>query len=192
MTDETQVPVQDELETLKGRAKLLGIKFHPTIGVDALREKVRTALADEADAEAEEAATPVVAEAKEEKTAVKRARLRREATRLVRVNVTCMNPNKREWQGEIFTVSNKLVGTVKRMVPFNTSDGWHVEELILKQLEQRQCQIFVTKQDSRGNKVRKGKLIKEFSIERLPSLKQKELDELARRQAMANGDSDGE
>jgi hypothetical protein len=39
--------------------------------------------------------------------------------------------------------------------------------------------------DSRGNKVRKGKLIKEFAIEELPPLTKEELAELAQRQAMS-------
>ena len=98
-----------------------------------------------------------------------------------------MNPAKKEWEGEIFTVSNNAVGTVKRYVPFNTEDGWHVEHILLEQLRERQCQIFVTEKDSRGNKVRKGKLIREFAIEVLDPLTKEELAELAQRQAMARG-----
>ena len=45
--------------------------------------------------------------------------------------------------------------------------------------------MFYTATDARGNKVRKGKLIKEFAIEVLPPLTKEELEELARRQAMA-------
>lgn len=47
------------------------------------------------------------------------------------------------------------------------------------------CQIFVTDKSKNGVTVRKGKLIKEFAIEYLEPLTQQELDELARRQAMA-------
>ena len=98
-----------------------------------------------------------------------------------------MNPAKKEWEGEIITVANNAVGTVKRYVPFNTEDGWHVEHILLEQLRERQCQIFVTEKDSRGNKVRKGKLIREFAIEVLDPLTEEELAELAQRQAMAKG-----
>ena len=74
---------------------------------------------------------------------------------------------------------------MKKFVPFNADDGWHVPYVIYQQLKERQCQIFQTATDARGNKVRKGKLIKEFAIEVLPPLTKEELEELARRQAMA-------
>jgi len=32
--------LQDELTTLKGRADKLGIKYHPAIGVEKLRDKI--------------------------------------------------------------------------------------------------------------------------------------------------------
>lgn len=41
----------------------------------------------------------------------------------------------------------------------------------------RECQVFVTIKDGRGNSVRRGKSIKEFAIEVLPQLTQEELDE---------------
>jgi hypothetical protein len=43
--------------------------------------------------------------------------------------------------------------------------------------------------DQRGNKVRRGRLIAEFAIEELSPLSEKELKELAQRQAMAAGTS---
>ena len=52
--DLSAAELPDELTTLKGRADLLGIAYHPSIGVEKLREKVKAALAgtpkDEADA----------------------------------------------------------------------------------------------------------------------------------------------
>ena len=76
---------------------------------------------------------------------------------------------------------------MKRYVPYNAEDGWHVEQILLNQLRERQCQIFVTEKDSRGNKIRKGKLIREFAIEVLDPLTEEELHDLAQRQAMAKG-----
>jgi hypothetical protein len=74
---------------------------------------------------------------------------------------------------------------VTKFVPFNVEEGWHVPRIIYTQLAERQCQIFTTTTDSRGNKTRKGKLIREFAIEVLPPLTPEELRELAQRQAMA-------
>lgn len=94
-----------------------------------------------------------------------------------------MNPAKNEWEGEIFTAGNSVVGSYSKFVPFNTDEGWHVPRIILNQIQQRQCQIFQTVKDSRGNSTRKGKLIKEFAVEILDPLTPEELAELARRQA---------
>jgi hypothetical protein len=96
-----------------------------------------------------------------------------------------MNPAKKEWDGEIITTGNSLVGTFRKYIPFNSDEGWHVPQIIYNQLVSRQCQVFTTVTDARGNKVRRGKLIREFAIEVLPQLTPQELHELAQRQAMA-------
>ena len=181
-TQEDEVVVQDELDALKARANLLGVKFHPSIRLEKLREKVNDAVTSEDEAE-EAPNTP--SETKEETIGEKRKRLKAEALKLIRIRLTCLNPAKKEWEGEIITVGNSLIGSVKKFVPFNADDGWHVPYVIYQQLKERQCQIFQTATDARGNKVRKGKLIKEFAIEVLPPLTKEELEELARRQAMA-------
>ena len=178
--------VQDELAALKARADLLGISYHPTIGLEKLRDKVNAAITSEGESDSAPEADAPVQEAPKETEAAKRLRLRNEASKLVRIRLTCMNPNKKEWDGEIITAGNAAVGTFKKFVPFHSADdGWHVPNIIYKQLVQRECQIFVTTTDGAGNKIRKGKLIKEFAIEVLPDLTEEELAELARRQAMA-------
>ena len=183
-TQEDKVDVQDELDALKARANLLGVKFHPSISLEKLREKVNAAVTSDGAATSEEEAKDP-AEPKQETIGEKRKRLKTEALKLVRIRLTCLNPAKKEWDGEIITAGNSLIGSVKKFVPFNADDGWHVPHVIYQQLKERQCQIFYTATDARGNKVRKGKLIKEFAIEVLPPLTKEELDELARRQAMA-------
>lgn len=184
---------QDELTSLKARADMLGVKYHPSIGLEKLREKVNAAI-EGTDAAAEdvqeEAQVAQPQEVKPETENERRGRMRREANKLVRIRVTCMNPAKREWEGEIFTAGNSVVGSFTKFVPFNNEEGWYVPQIILKQIEQRQCQIFVTQKDGRGNSVRSGKLIKEFAVEILPDLSPKELQELAQRQAMAKGQID--
>ncbi len=183
-TQEDAVVVQDELDALKARANLLGVKFHPSISLEKLREKVNAAVTSDGAATSEEEAKDP-AEPKQETIGEKRKRLKTEALKLVRIRLTCLNPAKKEWEGEIITVGNSLIGSVKKFVPFNADDGWHVPHVIYQQLKERQCQVFYTATDARGNKVRKGKLIKEFAIEVLPPLTKEELEELARRQAMA-------
>lgn len=180
-TDTDEILTQDELTTLKARADLLGISYHPSIGLEKLREKINSANSDEA------APAPVQAAvaANEETANERRIRLKKQALELVRIRVTCMNPAKAEWEGEIITAGNSAVGSITKFIPFNADAGWHVPRIIYTQLAERQCQIFVTTTDSRGNKSRKGKLIREFAIEVLPPLTKEEIHELAQRQAMA-------
>lgn len=175
--------VSDELTVLKARADKLGISYHPSIKVEKLRVKIQDHLSGDSVGEAEEA--PVAA--KKETENELRVRKRREAHALIRIRVACMNPQKKEWEGEIITTGNSATGTIKKYVPFNAEEGWHVPHMIYEQLLQRQCQVFYTVKDNRGNKSRKGKLIKEFSVEVLPPLTPQELKDLAQRQAMAAG-----
>lgn len=181
---EDQEVAQDELETLKAKADLMGISYHPSIGLQKLRSKVRQAIEESNSIQEQENET--YSEGSGETEGEFRARKRREAAALVRIRVSCMNPNKKDWEGEIFTASNSVVGSFTKYVPFNNEEGWHVPQIILNQIKERQCQIFVTVRDNKGNRVTKGKLIKEFNVEILPPLSPEELKELADRQAMAH------
>jgi uncharacterized protein YdcH (DUF465 family) len=180
--NELQMSPKEELEMLKAKADLMGITYHPSIGAEKLREKIRAKLDDEP--EAAEAEPEVVAKEPVETAKQKRARLMDELSKLVRVRVTCMNPAKKEWEGEIISAGNSIISFTK-YVPFNADDGWHVPNFIYQVMKDRECQVFTTVTDGRGNKSRKGKLIKEFAIEVLPPLTQEELHELAQRQAMS-------
>jgi len=197
--DNDQTLSQDELASLKARADMLGLKYHPSIGVDALREKVNAKLAETPAAtgdtppQSQASSTPpadtsgeFVAVPPPETADQKRKRRRLEATKLVRIRLTCMNPLKKEWDGEIITAGNAAVGSIKKYVPFNQDEGYHVPHIIYEQLLARQCQTFYTERSKNGVQIRKGKLIREFAIEVLPQLTQEELDELARRQAAAH------
>jgi len=173
------LPVQDELAVLKARADALGIPYHPSIGVEKLREKVNAAL------KKDEALQEVSSAENNETESQRRNRLRQEASKLVRIRLTCMNPHKKEWHGEFITAGNSVVGTFTKYIPFNADEGWHVPHIIYEQLRDRECQVFVTVRDSKGNATRRGKTIKEFSIEVLPPLTEEELKDLAQRQAMS-------
>ena len=198
MTELTDVE-QKEHESLQERAKQMGITFHPNTGLEKLRNKVNAKLLGEVE-------TPEVDKPKEvapintSKAATKEnpgqvpvetknqrhSRLRKNAAKLVRIRITCMNPNKKDWEGEVFTVSNSVVGTHKKFVPFNNTEGWHVPQIIYNMIKERQFQTFYTEKARNGVKVRKSKLINEFAIEVLDKLTPDELTDLARRQAVAN------
>ncbi len=200
-----------ELDKLKAQAKEMGLKHHPAMGVSKLQNLIDSALAGET--KPEDKVKPVQTlsvteitelqelrlykQAQDAKAKTKpvetegqlRIRQQREMKALVRIRMNNMNPNKKEWDGEMYTVSNAVIGTIKRFVPFNNDEGWHVERFILNHLQEKECQIFYNKKDDRGNKTRHGKMIKELAIEILDPLNAKELKELAQRQAMARGEA---
>jgi len=180
---------QDELTTLKARADMMGIAYHPSIGLAKLKEKVNGIL-EESTAEESNIVNSLSsgdpgyithAEYKRKMLATRKKR----AGSLIRINVSCMNPNKKEWEGEIISVGSAKLGTFKKYIPFNTTEGWHVPYIIYEAMKERKCSIFQTVKDHLGNKVRKAKLINEFTIEILPSLDKDELKALAQRQAVS-------
>ena len=189
------VEEQAEMKALKDRATLVGIKFHPNIGLDKLRDKVNTTLASEPqpriEPEAEEA-PPLNLNLKSEgivavprENAVQRnMRLRKKATRLVRYRLTCMNPDKKEWKGEFITVLNRAIGTVKRYIPFN-APAWHCEDVLLNVLRGRNFTKHYATKSKSGRPVTRQSQEKEFAIEMLEPLTQTQLDELAQEQAIS-------
>lgn len=191
-TFENEEPTQDELTVLKERAKQLGLTFHPNIGLDTLRERVNAAIQGQKENLEKEGenCTPEEAIPVKESRNEYRKRKRLEAAELVRIRVTCMNPHKSAYEGEIFTAGNAVVGTFRKYVAFNVE--WHVPRIIYLFMTNKEFQHFYTTKDSKGRKVQRGKLVKEFAIEVLPPLTPDELKDLAQRQAMASGTAPGQ
>lgn len=167
--------IQTELESLKSRAKQMGLKFHPNIGLEKIKALVNSELPTE----------EVISVDPTKETRVQRiVRLRKDAHKLVRVMISCNNPDKKEYEGEQFTAGNGAIGSVTKYVPFNNDEGWHVPQIVLNMIRERKCQVF-SWTTVNGRKVKKGKQIKEFNITILDPLTLEELDDLKERQAIA-------
>jgi len=185
------VPDTKELDALKERATLMGMKFHPSIGLETLKDKVAAKLAvKEEKPEPVQVSKPTPV-AKPVPVLSKHEKIRRAATRLIRIRITCMNPNKREWPGEMISARNRYTGTVKKYIPFNAENGWHVPWIIYQRLKDKKCQVFVSKRDKLGNDIKTGKLVNEFSIEVLPPLTGKEREVLKAQQQASIGIDNG-
>lgn len=194
-TPETDEPKIEELDLLKKRADQLGLKYHPSIGVDALRKKVDEAINGVAEPEPA-VEVPAAAEAVVELTpAQKRAKLRneirQEALKLVRCRISNMNPLKKELDGEIFTVANKYIGDVKKFIPYGekSDGGYHIPYCLYEDLKNRKFLSVRTKPSripGRPDEVIQ-RWVSEFNIEVLPPLTKEELAELARAQAAKGG-----
>lgn len=116
----------------------------------------------------------------------KKNRLRREAQALVRVRVSCMNPQKKNLKGELLCVSNRNFGTIQRFIPFNRD--WHIEKVLYDALSEREYMVFDREKTGRANiEVVTPRNVPEFNIAVLPPLTKGELKDLGQRQAMANG-----
>lgn len=190
--DEVQV---DELSILKQRATLMNLKFSNNIGLEALRKKVSDAqegITEEPEvAQVNPLETETVAPKEETRTEMAR-RIRLEQTKLVRIRIQNLDPKKKELPGEIITVANDFMGTVRKFVPYGeqTDNGYHVPYCIYQFLKERKfLNIRVTKGKNGRPNIQQA-WVREFSIEVLPPLTQEELTNLAQAQIAAGSLND--
>ena len=186
----TAVDVKQEREALKARCQLLGIQTQGNQSNETLRALIR-AKQDEMDAAARQAnpaAFDEAAETSEGRTPSLREYLKTEALKLVRVRISCMNPQLAKMGSVIITTGNEYTGTVRKVVFFGekTENGYHIPQIILNVLQRRKFQQVVEERNHKGHLVPRARWMKEFNIEILPPLTQKELNALKDRQLATN------
>ena len=185
----TETP--SELQVLKLRADQLGVPYSNNIGVETLRQRVADAMEGKKP-EQVVSANPLGADIPEVETPMQlRARLMAEQLKLVRLRITNMDPKKKDLPGEILTVANEYIGTVRKYIPYGeqTDNGYHVPYCLYVLLDSRRFQhIRVTKKNGREHV--ETSWAKEFSLEILPQLTPDELAKLAASQAAAGGLAD--
>ena len=196
-----------DIEQLKREADAIGAKYHHRAGAEKIQAAIEARQAEIALQAAEQGDEPEPApqpaeEAKaqvydmnsvprpmteEQFKEIQFAEKKQECNRLIRIRVQCMNPNKKNWTGEIISVGSAKLGTFKKFVPFNSEEPYHVPAIIYEEMKSRKCRIGTSTKGPNGQVVHRNKLIPEFSIEVLPPLTRDELRALAQRQAMAAG-----
>ena len=190
MSEEIQQPEQkdelteqkDELTILKARADLLKIPYSNNISLAKLKARIEEHMTQ--DEEEEEPAEEEIEEVVETKAAL-RSRLIKEATRLIRVRVTNMNPAKAAFPGEIFTVANSTVGTIRKFIPYGagTEAGYHIPYAIYEMIKRKKFTLVKKEVGPNGTPVFNKYERKEFAIEVLDPLTPEELKKLAAEQA---------
>lgn len=181
-------PAKTQLEILQERADTLGIVYTSETSVDDLKAKVSAKL--NGDEEPKEKAASKD-ESEIEKANRERQEAFLEATKLIRCRITNMNPAKADLACETFWVSNGIVGVVSRTIPYGEqADGWHVEQMLLNMLLEKKFQQIRTIKGPNGQMIPQTKWVKEFAIEILPPLTEKELKILANKQAAAEGNAE--
>ena len=195
-TNETNMPSEEEqLKLLKQRADMIGVKYSNNIGLETLKERIQEKLDGKENKPGDQAPTPPPmkdpAEAGKPAPKTLREKLVQENMKLVRIRITCLDPKKKEWPGEIVTVANEYLGTVRKYVPFGevTEDGYHVPHCIYKYLKARKFLNIRTYKDRKNNNQIKVEQnwAQEFAIEILPPLTKEELAKLATAQSAAGG-----
>jgi hypothetical protein len=186
----------EEKKLLMQRAQVMGLRVSPNIGLDTLRLKIKEALESGERPSDNSVLGDEPNEMKENKAKVKetesqlRRRLQQEAMKLVRLRITCLNPNKKDLQGEIYTVGNKYIGTVRKYVAFGafTDNGYHVPHCIYLALKDAKfLQIQLSNKPGKDGTIERSQYVPEFALEVLPQLTPVELRKLALQQAAAAG-----
>lgn len=187
----------DELTILKERAKVMGIPFSNNISLETLRKRVADKMEGKDEAPEVNALTgdPEIAQAMEAKplnqkdnAVALRKLMYAQQMRQVRVRITNMDPKKKDLHGEIWTVANEYLGTVRKFVPYGeqTDDGFHIPYCLYRLLDSKRFLHIRDVKDRTTGIVRQDKVwAKEFSLDVLPTLTQAELDRLAAAQAAA-------
>lgn len=159
------------MEELKLEAEELGISFPGNISKDKLQAKINEAKTEE----------PI-----EKPATVKRKELtpkekaKKEGGRLMRVRITCHDPQFKKHNGVIRAAGSTLYFK-KRFVPFNKIT--HIEKVIYDFMKQAEFQWFEEKVNrATGRKYKVSRTSPAFVIEDLPPLTREELNELAKDQ----------
>lgn len=193
IADEAAAFEAETKKLVREQGKIMGLKFAPNASLDTMVSELKAAreliLSDPAPA-------PALAgteSSQEAKAFEAQKELRLDLLRLVRIKISCLNPAKSDLPGEILTVHNDVVGTIKKFVPYNEAgEAYHVPNILLKMLQRKQfLQIKDPPKGSRAPATKR--LVKEYSIEVLSPLTEKELEALRKAQnAAAASSSEGD
>lgn len=211
----SELTPEQELDMLKRKAAMMGITHSNNISPATLREKINAKLAgeeapaempsqpnalemsiqaSEAQAAKDEAASiasaaAVTAEAEKPVVVMSiRQYMLQEEMKLVRCRITNLDPKKKDLPGEIITVANEYLGTIRKFVPFGeqTDEGYHIPYCIYKFLDARKFVSITTKKDRRTGQLEvTNRDAKEFSLEVMEPLTKRELQDLATAQIAA-------
>lgn len=100
--------------------------------------------------------------------------------RLIRVQITCLDPSKNKNTSEIFTVGN-LLTTQTKCIPYNNPT--HITKMMYDAIKEIKYQNFMTSKNPRtGEEETTVRLTDAYSIQELPPLTPQELQAIAQEQ----------
>lgn len=193
---------------MKNRAKTLGVKFHPSIKADSLSVKIRDHIDKQARSSkiiSDEQVTDNAVNASQTNKIVEekinelddndadqaelkaKLRARQEATKMVRIIISSMDPSRSEHKGELISVGNSVIGNITKFIPYETE--WHVENIVYLALKEKKYRQTVRKKEGQGRITQSSRLVQALSIQLLAPLTEAELKELKRQQALLDSEA---
>lgn len=118
----------------------------------------------------------------EEDAGLRRRIIRAKALRMVRVRVQALDPGESQLNGVIITARNKYTGKISKYVPFasEVSGGYYVPKMILDHMAEMKFPRRVEKKAAKfGIKQYNTIMSPKYTIEFLPHLSKKEIEDLA-------------
>lgn len=188
--DDQQEPVVDERALLMQRARMMGLNISNNIGLETLKQRIEDHLSGKKDVVEPPSmlVDPSLPVSNGKKKSVRQI-LQEDALKLVRIHITNLDPKKKDLRGEIITVANEYIGTIRKFVPFGevTENGFHVPNIIYKMLKRRKfLNIRTRKAPGNGQVIVEQNWAQEFAIVVLPPLTKEELNQLGTAQ-LASG-----
>lgn len=113
---------------------------------------------------------------------LRRRVVRAKALRMIRVRVQSLDPSDANLNGVIITARNKYTGKVSKYIPFASEvpNGWYVPKILLDHMRELKFPRRVEKKGSKfGIKQYTTIMSPKYSIEELPHLSKKAMEELA-------------
>ena len=179
-----------EADEIRAELEALGVRVHHKTGIDNLRETLQKTVDG----------TLVSSDARDELSSemsdsvkrlspgqhVKKLNKEQRAMRMQRIVVCPNDPLMSSYNGLIFTVGSSAVRKgkmIKKYVPFNNDDGWHVPQIIIDQIEGAQMQKFKQVTMPNGEKTLQAYITKKFNVQVLEPLSLPEIEILAAAQA---------
>jgi hypothetical protein len=109
----------------------------------------------------------------------KREIARKEATKLLRVNITAMAPFEKQLKGAYFDVGNSLVGNIRRFIPYDVD--WHCEAMLLEHIKDRKYRTKKEWKDPITRKIQYENIfVRAYGVVELDALSAQELAEHSR------------
>lgn len=178
--------IELDLETVRAKAKELGVAYHPAQKAETIQFNIDAFLAAKQDAAAVEAITtsePAVVP-KKETPEEELARLMAEATHLIPVTVTSMDPQDANVTAAVISVGNAKLGQITKAIPFGFK--WYMPKILVDQMEaQIFCRSAMVPAPGGTERVNT-QWIKKYAIQYHPQPTPQELADLAKAQAVGN------